>query len=177
MQERLLQELVDNDFSDDTEVTPELIEKLTFQESYIKEMQRLHNPSYQPGRTAQVDMILPGGYKIKKGSVIIGEYRYLRPRIPVANPFKVPSITFTTTHNTGRTQPSSIQIVGRPTKSRTFPNLHTFPSQQARECVSASTLRSRRLKYSFPNLFGAINGSRKGMPRSSTILSSSSFDP
>lgn len=77
MQERLLQELVDNGFSDDTEVTPELIEKLTFQESYIKEMQRVHNPSYQPGRTAKVDLILPGGYKIKKGDVIVGAIHHV----------------------------------------------------------------------------------------------------
>jgi cytochrome P450 len=34
-------------------------------------MQRRHNPSYQPGRTAQRDLILPGGYKVKKGTVVI----------------------------------------------------------------------------------------------------------
>ncbi|GAB7334986.1 hypothetical protein MBLNU13_g06854t1 [Cladosporium sp. NU13] len=71
MQARLLQELVDHDFSDDTEVTPELLEDLPELDKYIKEMQRRHNPSYQPGRTAQRDLILPGGYKVKKGTVII----------------------------------------------------------------------------------------------------------
>lgn len=74
MQARLLQELVDVGFTDETDVTPELIEKLEFQDKYVKEMQRIHNPSYQPGRTARVDMILPGGYKLKKGSVVIGKY-------------------------------------------------------------------------------------------------------
>ena len=74
MQARLLQELVDVGFTDDTDVTPELIEKLEFQDKYVKEMQRIHNPSYQPGRTAKVDLILPGGYKLKQGSVVIGTY-------------------------------------------------------------------------------------------------------
>jgi len=71
MQARLLQELVDHDFSDDTTVTPELLEDLPMLDKFIKEMQRRHNPSYQPGRTAQRDCILPGGYKVKKGTVII----------------------------------------------------------------------------------------------------------
>ncbi|RAL05301.1 cytochrome P450 [Aspergillus ibericus CBS 121593] len=71
MQERLLQELVDNDITEDTELTAELTEKLLFQDKYIKEMQRRHNPSFQPGRTAKVDLVLPGGYKIPKDAVII----------------------------------------------------------------------------------------------------------
>ena len=77
MQERLLQELVDSDFSDDTVVTAELTEKLTFQEKYVKEMQRLHNPSYQPGRTAKLDCVLPGGYRIHEGDVIIAALHHL----------------------------------------------------------------------------------------------------
>ncbi|EMC91552.1 hypothetical protein BAUCODRAFT_38665 [Baudoinia panamericana UAMH 10762] len=71
MQERLLQEMVDHDFNDDTEVTPEMLEDLPMLDKYIKEMQRRHNPSYQPGRTAQRDVILPGGYKLNKGDVVI----------------------------------------------------------------------------------------------------------
>lgn len=71
MQARLLQELVDHDFTDDTTVTPELLEDLPMLDKFIKEMQRRHNPSYQPGRTAQRDLILPGGYKVPKGTVII----------------------------------------------------------------------------------------------------------
>ena len=74
MQERLLQELVDIGFTDDTEVTPELIEKLEFQDKYVKEMQRIHNPSYQPGRTALTELILPGGYKLNEGDVVIGTH-------------------------------------------------------------------------------------------------------
>jgi cytochrome P450 len=71
VQEKLLQELVDHGFSDDTELTSDFTDKLTYLDSFIKETQRRHNPSFQPGRTAKVDLILPGGYKLSKESVII----------------------------------------------------------------------------------------------------------
>ncbi|KAI1266126.1 cytochrome P450 [Xylariaceae sp. FL1019] len=71
MQERLLQELIDNDFDDNTEMNADLIGKLSFLNKYIKETQRRHNPSYQPARTSKVDMVLPGGYKLPRDSVVI----------------------------------------------------------------------------------------------------------
>jgi cytochrome P450 len=88
MQARLLQELVDHDFNDDTEVTPELLEDLPELDKFIKEMQRRHNPSYQPGRTAQRDLILPGGYKVKKGTVIIValHHIHMNPKIWFVSP-------------------------------------------------------------------------------------------
>lgn len=70
-QARLLQELVDVGFTDDTDVTPDMVEEMPVMDKYIKEMQRRHNPSYNPGRTAQKDMILPGGYRMQKGDVVI----------------------------------------------------------------------------------------------------------
>ncbi|KAI0147797.1 cytochrome P450 [Xylariaceae sp. FL1272] len=71
MQERLLQELVDNGFDENTQMNADLIGKLSFLNKYIKETQRRHNPSYQPARTSKVDMILPGGYKLPRDSVVI----------------------------------------------------------------------------------------------------------
>ncbi|KAJ5789289.1 uncharacterized protein N7518_006300 [Penicillium psychrosexuale] len=71
MQERLLQELIDNDIDADTPMTADLTDRLTFLDKFIKETQRRHNPSYQPARTAKVDMILPGGYKLPEESIII----------------------------------------------------------------------------------------------------------
>jgi cytochrome P450 len=71
MQDRLLQELVDHGFDDNTEITADFTDKLTFLDKYIKETQRRHNPSFQPGRTAKLDLILPGGYKIPKEAVVI----------------------------------------------------------------------------------------------------------
>jgi cytochrome P450 len=70
-QERILQELIDNDFDENTQITADLTSKLTFLDKFIKETQRLHNPSYQPARTSKVDMILPGGYKLPKDSIVI----------------------------------------------------------------------------------------------------------
>ncbi|UPL02137.1 hypothetical protein LCI18_013071 [Fusarium solani-melongenae] len=71
MQERLLQELVDNGFDEDTQITADVTNKLSFLDKYIKETQRRHNPSYQPARTAAVDLILPGGYRIPKDAIVI----------------------------------------------------------------------------------------------------------
>ncbi|KAF7166271.1 hypothetical protein CNMCM5623_000028 [Aspergillus felis] len=71
MQDRLLQELIDHGFDDNTEITADFTDKLTFLDKYIKETQRRHNPSFQPGRTAKLDLILPGGYKIPQDAVVI----------------------------------------------------------------------------------------------------------
>lgn len=77
MQERLLQELIDNDIDDTTQITADVTDRLSFLDKYIKETQRRHNPSFQPGRTAQLDLILPGGYKIPKGAVIIAALHHI----------------------------------------------------------------------------------------------------
>jgi cytochrome P450 len=70
-QDRLVQELVDAGVSPRTKWTPELSDGLTFLDKFVKETQRLHNPSFQPGRTAKVDCILPDGYLLPAGSVVI----------------------------------------------------------------------------------------------------------
>jgi len=77
MQERLLQELIDNDIDEDTQITADVTDRLSFLDKYIKETQRRHNPSFQPGRTAQLDLILPGGYKIPKDSIIIAALHHI----------------------------------------------------------------------------------------------------
>lgn len=71
MQDRLLQELIDNGIDENTEITADVTDRLDFLDKYIKEMQRRHNPSFQPARTAKVDLVLPGGYKIPKDSVVL----------------------------------------------------------------------------------------------------------
>ncbi|TVY32774.1 Cytochrome P450 [Lachnellula subtilissima] len=70
-QERLLQELVDHGINEKTQWTPELSTSLHFLEIFVKETQRLHNPSYQPGRTSKTEVILPGGYRLPENEVII----------------------------------------------------------------------------------------------------------
>lgn len=71
IQARLLQELIDHDITDTSDITADQIDDLPELAKFIKETQRRHNPSYQPGRTAQKDLILPGGYQVRKGDVII----------------------------------------------------------------------------------------------------------
>jgi cytochrome P450 len=62
--------MVDNGFDENTQITAELTNKLTFLDHYTKETQRRNNPSYQPARTSAVDMILPGGFKLPKDSIV-----------------------------------------------------------------------------------------------------------
>ena len=57
--------------NENTRWTPELSDGLVFLDKFVKETQRLHNPSFQPGRTAKVDCIVPGGYKLPAGAVVI----------------------------------------------------------------------------------------------------------
>ena len=71
IQLRPLQELNDNGVNENTENTPELNESLSFFRKYVKEMQCHHGPSYQPCRVSRTDCILPGGYKLKAGFVLV----------------------------------------------------------------------------------------------------------
>lgn len=70
-QERLLQEIIDFGINADTQYTPDLVNSMPYLDKFIKEVQRIHNPSFQPGRTTKSDVILPGGYYLPKDSVII----------------------------------------------------------------------------------------------------------
>ncbi|KAJ5122568.1 cytochrome P450 [Penicillium atrosanguineum] len=70
-QDRLLQEIVDAGIDENTDWSPDLTGSLTYLDKFIKETQRVHNPSFQPGRTAKVDCIVPGGYQLPADSVII----------------------------------------------------------------------------------------------------------
>lgn len=71
IQARLLQELVDHDIKDTTKITADHIDELPELDKFIKETQRRHSPAFQPARTAQKDLILPGGYQVKKGTVLV----------------------------------------------------------------------------------------------------------
>lgn len=62
---------MDNGIDESTQITADVTDRLTFLDKYIKEMQRRHNPSFQTGRTAKADLVLPGGYKLPKDSVVI----------------------------------------------------------------------------------------------------------
>ncbi|KAK7041988.1 FAD-binding FR-type domain-containing protein [Favolaschia claudopus] len=54
----------------DKEITAEELGKLEYLDWFIKEMQRLYNPAFQPTRQAHKDLIMPGGYLVPKGSQV-----------------------------------------------------------------------------------------------------------
>lgn len=71
MQDRLLLELIDNGIDETTQWNYDTTNALPFFDKFIKDIQRLHNPSFRPGRTAHEDLILPGGYRLPAQAVVV----------------------------------------------------------------------------------------------------------
>jgi cytochrome P450 len=73
-QDRLYEELCERGVANTdkpVDWTPEFAHSLTFLDSFVKETQRLHNASFQPGRTTKTEVVLPGGYRLPPDSVIV----------------------------------------------------------------------------------------------------------
>lgn len=73
-QDRLYEELCERGVANTdkpVEWTPEFAHSLTFLDCFVKETQRLHNASFQPGRTTKTDVVMPGGYRLPPDSVIV----------------------------------------------------------------------------------------------------------
>ncbi|WYZ42698.1 hypothetical protein EsH8_VI_000397 [Colletotrichum jinshuiense] len=70
-QKRLLQELIDHGEDGERNWTYDEVHAMKFLDCFIKETQRMHSPSFQTARNAKQDVVLPGGYLIPKGSVVI----------------------------------------------------------------------------------------------------------
>lgn len=76
-QDRLYQELVEygivgaNGERNQATWTPDLAHSMPFMDKFVKETQRLHNASFQPGRTTKSEVVLPGGYRLPPDSVIV----------------------------------------------------------------------------------------------------------
>ncbi|KAF6804431.1 cytochrome P450 82A2 [Colletotrichum musicola] len=70
-QQRLLQELIDQGASPEKEWSYDELMGMPFLDKFVKETQRMHNPSFQTARNAREDVVLPGGYFLPKGAVII----------------------------------------------------------------------------------------------------------
>ncbi|KAE8314729.1 cytochrome P450 [Aspergillus transmontanensis] len=76
-QDRLYAELVEHGIvgpsgeRNQTAWTPDLAHSLPYLDKFVKETQRLHNASFQPGRTTKTDVVLPGGYRLPPDSVIV----------------------------------------------------------------------------------------------------------
>ncbi|KAF2839928.1 putative cytochrome P450 monooxygenase [Patellaria atrata CBS 101060] len=70
-QERLLQELIDNGADGKRTWTHDELHSMKFLDCFVKETQRMHSPSFQTARNAKKDVVLPGGYLIPAGSIVI----------------------------------------------------------------------------------------------------------
>ncbi|OQE20866.1 hypothetical protein PENFLA_c015G06874 [Penicillium flavigenum] len=70
-QERLFEEIVSHRGGTDEGWTYDEIHGMKFLDCFVKEVLRLHSPSFQTARNAKQDAVLPGGYLIPKGSVVI----------------------------------------------------------------------------------------------------------
>ncbi|KAF4545820.1 Cytochrome p450 [Lasiodiplodia theobromae] len=76
-QERLLQEIADHGGcagDGEGESRPwsyDEVHSLKFLDAFVKETQRLHSPSFQTARNAKTDVVLPGGYLVPQGAVVI----------------------------------------------------------------------------------------------------------
>ncbi|KAI0415582.1 cytochrome P450 [Xylaria grammica] len=70
-QERLLQELVNFGATATTVWTYEEIMAVPYLDHFVKETHRMHNPSFQTARNAKKDVVLPGGWEIPAGAIII----------------------------------------------------------------------------------------------------------
>jgi cytochrome P450 len=71
MQERLLQEMIDHGADGKKDWTYDQVKAMPFLDRFVKEVQRVHNPSFQTARNARRDVVVPGGYLIPKGSIVI----------------------------------------------------------------------------------------------------------
>ncbi|KAL4811867.1 cytochrome P450 [Aspergillus spinulosporus] len=76
-QDRLLQELVDHGAISDKQWTYDEIQALPFLDAFVKETQRMHSPSFQPARNVKQDIILPGGWALPQGSILIPSIPHL----------------------------------------------------------------------------------------------------
>lgn len=70
-QERLFEEIASHCGNTDKRWTYDEIHGMKFLDCFVKEVLRLHSPSFQTARNAKQDAILPGGYLIPKGSIVI----------------------------------------------------------------------------------------------------------
>ncbi|KAI1328519.1 putative cytochrome P450 monooxygenase [Xylariaceae sp. FL0255] len=71
-QERLFDEMASyRADATDKKWTYDELHSMKFLDCFVKEVLRLHGPSFQTARNAKQDVVLPGGYLIPKGSIVI----------------------------------------------------------------------------------------------------------
>lgn len=72
-QERLFEEIARHrgEYTTEARWTYDELHGMKFLDCFVKEVLRLHSPSFQTARNAKQDTVLPGGYLIPKGSIVI----------------------------------------------------------------------------------------------------------
>ncbi|KAJ5215067.1 cytochrome P450 monooxygenase [Penicillium chermesinum] len=70
-QQRLFEEIRSHRSRNYGRWTYDEIHGMKFLDCFVKEVLRLHGPSFQTARNAKQDAVLPGGYLIPKGSIVI----------------------------------------------------------------------------------------------------------
>lgn len=141
MQECLLQVYSDRDIKEDTDLDFDTFNSIHFQADFIKETQRLHNPSYQPSRTVRCDCILPGAFKFPEDCVVISAIRHVSPVVVKGDITFTDTIRSITIRPFGITPPTSSPTDGPTPRSRLVTSAHTSPSHMGSACASASTSR------------------------------------
>lgn len=76
-QARLLQELLDHGAHHGKTWTFDEIQALPFLDSFVKETQRMHGTAFQPARNARKDVILPGGWHVPAGAIVVPSLPHL----------------------------------------------------------------------------------------------------
>ncbi|BDD59930.1 hypothetical protein MAP00_005099 [Monascus purpureus] len=76
-QDRLLQELVNHGATLDKNWSYDEIQAMPFLDAFVKETQRMHSPSFQPARNVKKDVVLPGGWALPQGSILIPSIPHL----------------------------------------------------------------------------------------------------
>lgn len=180
MQERLVQELVNHDFKDDVDVTPELIEELTELDKYVKVSLRSvsctceHVTNHHiTGDATQAQSFVPTRPYSSKGSDPTWRSQNAQGRRhhrgSPSHPQQSQSLG---EPRSFRSRPLGLRVRQETRQNRLYPVRVThylclcyteplaiaLPPDSA--CVSASTLRSKKSRSSSPSWSGGMNGSK-----------------
>ena len=169
LQDRLLQELVDHGVNGETEWTYDNTNTLLFLNNYINETLRMHTPVINPARTAKVDLILPGGYKIPAGATMIcvSEYQWVSNASPALT-WTRRFIMCIIMQTFGTILTGSIRTAGTLKRSRNDTKQHSYHLHSVHEAALASISLFRKSRSSSHRYFTDMSFSRLERLRCST---------
>lgn len=177
-QERLLQELVDSGMDGKRDWDADDIAKLSYLDSFVKETQRLHNPSFQVS-SSPTETLSNLETDITSSRVAQPRWRVSCLRgiecLRTLSSFRQSMLSIRT-RKSGMILTDSIRTAGTRPRSSSVIAAPTFHSPQDQGAVSDSTSLSKRSKSCFQSWFIATNSFARVMRPSNTIPSSNSSD-